>query len=363
MGDVFDAMNRAKREKTQATPAAGAGGKPDDVSRAMDSAGDEKPALPIGEIESAAVARRQETDDRPMSLTGSTPAEPVAKKPQPQQPAPSREFVASEPAKPATDVSVAAAKSRVERAANAGAAAAASVTHAHDPSLNGYSDKVIAHHDRGSALTEQYRAIRTQILARARSRRLQVHVLTSSAPEEGKSVTTMNLGMVFSELRNLRCLLVEGDLRRPTFHKLLDKTLAPGLIQVLRGEVTDIDKAIHPTVYENLQVMPAGDREFVSSTELLSSPRMAQLLERLRDKYDHIFIDTPPVVTVTDACILGAMADETILVVRLNKTPTAIVDRAKRLLRAANCEVAGVILTHMDPSATRYGYAYTYRYA
>lgn len=361
MGDVFDAMNRAKREKTQATPAAGAGGKSDDGSRAMDAAGDEKPALPIGEVESAAVARRQETDDRPMSLTGSTPAEPVAKsKPVPP---PSREIAANEPPRPATDVSAAAAKSRVERTANAAANAAVAVVPPHDPSLNGYSEKVIAHHDRGSALTEQYRAIRTQILARARNRRLQVHVLTSSAPEEGKSVTTMNLGMVFSELRNLRCLLVEGDLRRPTFHKLLDKTLAPGLIQVLRGEVTDIDKAIHPTVYENLQIMPAGDREFVSSTELLSSPRMAQLLERLRDKYDHIFIDTPPVVTVTDACILGAMADETILVVRLNKTPTAIVDRAKRLLRAANCEVAGVILTHMDPSATRYGYAYTYRYA
>ena len=85
---------------------------------------------------------------------------------------------------------------------------------------------------------------------------------------------------------------------------------------------------------------------------------MGQLIDRLRDRYDHIFIDTPPVITVTDACILGAMCDETLLVVRLNKTATEAVDRAKRLLRASNCEVSGVILTHMQYHIPRYLYRY-----
>ena len=230
-----------------------------------------------------------------------------------------------------------------------------------DPSLNGYAPQIIVHHDRGSVITEQYRAIRTQILARTRNRRIQTHVVTSSSPEEGKTITTINLGMTFSELRNQKTLLIEGDLRRPSFGTALNRTCSPGLLQLLRGEISEIDQAIHPTVYDNLQFIPAGDRDQVASTELLSSPRMAQVLDRLKDRYDHIFIDTPPVVTVTDAAILGALSDETLLVVRLNKTPTDMVDRAKRLLRAANCELAGVILTHLQIDAPRYLYRYAYK--
>ena len=134
------------------------------------------------------------------------------------------------------------------------------------------------------------------------------------------------------------------------------------MLQLLRGEVENIDDAIHSSVYKNLDVIPAGGRDSLHSTELLSSPAMTQIIDRLRDKYDHIFIDSPPVVSVTDAAILGAMCDETIMVVRLNKTPTDIVDRAKRLLRANNCEVTGVILTHLKLHMPRYLYRYSYGY-
>jgi capsular exopolysaccharide synthesis family protein len=230
---------------------------------------------------------------------------------------------------------------------------------ARNPSLNGYAEQVVVHHDRGSLITEQYRAIRTQILARGRNRRIQIHAITSSAPEEGKSVTTLNLGMAFSELRNQKTLIIEGDLRKPSFGALLHREASPGLLHLLRGEVDELDKIIHPTVYDNLQFIPAGDRDTTASTELLSSPRMAQILDRLRDRYDHIFIDTPPVITVTDPAILGALADETLLVVRLNRTPAEVVDRAKRLLRAANCEVAGVILTHQTIAPPKYLYRYS----
>ena len=228
--------------------------------------------------------------------------------------------------------------------------------------LNGYSSEVVVHHDRGSAVTEQYRAIRTQLLARGRTQSVQTTVLTSSTPEEGKSVTTANLGISFSELRNKRTLLVEGDLRRPSFSKLFDRECSPGLINALRGEVNSIDDAIHPTIYDNLQFLPAGGRDSTHSTELLTSPRMTQILEQLKDRYDYIFIDSPPVVTVTDACILGAMADQVLLVVRLNKTPSGAVERAKRLLRANNCDVSGVILTHMRHFISRYLYKYSYGY-
>ncbi|NJL31010.1 MAG: CpsD/CapB family tyrosine-protein kinase, partial [Phycisphaerales bacterium] len=220
----------------------------------------------------------------------------------------------------------------------------------------------VVHHDRGSIVTEQYRAVRTQILARCKNRRLQIHVLTSAAPGEGKTISTLNLGMAFSEIRNQKTLLLEADLRRPTFATYFGRPSNPGLTEYLRHQTDDIDAIVHDTVYDNLQYIAAGEGDPMKSTELLSSPRMLQLLDRLRDRYDFIFIDTPPVVTVTDPCILGSIADQTILVVRLNKTASQVVDRAKRLLRASNCEVAGVILTHLSPDLSRYGYRYTYGY-
>ena len=231
-----------------------------------------------------------------------------------------------------------------------------------DPSQNGYAPEVIVHHDKGSAITEQYRAIRTQILAKARNRSMKVHVITSSAPAEGKSVSTVNLGITFGELKNQKILLLEGDLRRPSFHKLFHREGSVGLLQLLNGEVEEIDDAVQPTVYSNLDFIPAGGSDHVRSTELLSSPRMTMILEQLKQRYDHIFIDSPPVVSVTDAAILGAMADQVLLVVRLFKTPVEVVDRAKRLLRANNCEVAGAILTHLKVHMPKYLYKYAYGY-
>jgi capsular exopolysaccharide synthesis family protein len=365
MGDVFKAMNRAARERSQASapssPEAAAPASP--AANGLNLPADpEAPALPMADVEAAALAPEDPPVAQPLPPVKERPATMSA--PPPAKPAPTTSPTAaalqraSEPkAQPQPAVAVAAeAATSADRAAQVTAIPATARPAA--ASLNGYSPEVVVHHDRGSVITEQYRAIRTQILARARNRRLQLHVVTSSAPQEGKSVTTVNLGMAFSELRNQRTLLVEGDLRRPAFHKYFRRKPEPGLLHYLRGKTDDIDSIIHPSAHDNLQVIPAGDREFTSSTELLSSPRMAQLLDRLRDRYEHIFIDTPPVITVTDACILGAMADETLLVVRLNRTPTEVVDRAKRLLRAANCDVAGVILTHMRFHIPNYLYRY-----
>jgi len=211
-----------------------------------------------------------------------------------------------------------------------------------------YIPQVVVHHDRGSIITEQYRAIRLQILARCRNRKLQTHVITSSAPDEGKTLTAINLAMAFAELQNKRTLLIEGDLRRPSFQHVIGQQLSPGLLQLLREDTHDIEQAIHDTPYDNVKFMPAGDHGTTASTELLSTNRFPQILEQLKHQFDHIRIDPPPpVISVTDACIFGALADEVILVVRLNETPVEVVDRTKRLLRASNCEVAGVVLTHM----------------
>ncbi|MBI1337962.1 MAG: polysaccharide biosynthesis tyrosine autokinase [Phycisphaera sp.] len=340
MGDVFDALRRAQRDKKPTKPTVDPIGA--EASAPGEPAQNESPALPLDDMKHAA----QQPEDRTPALALDSVAPETSTLHDERQNKLTGSVV--------TDAAARSDRHTLEKLDNLPAVRKGEF----DPSLNGYADEIIVHHDRGSAITEQYRTIRTQILARARTRKLQTHVITSSAPAEGKSVSCINLGIAFSELRNQKVLLVEGDLRKPSFAKLFARKTDKGLISLLKGEIDDIEQACYKTVYDNLQFMPAGGRDIVSSTELLSSPRMVQLLERLKDRYDHIFIDTPPVVSVTDAAILGAMSDQVMLVVRLNKTPVEVVDRAKRLLRAANCEVAGVILTHMTYHVPRYLYRY-----
>lgn len=345
MGDVFDAMKRSRKERETKTDAPRAEAAPIVDAPPRGGSDDSAPALPLDQVH---VDRSDTQDDE-----GALGAREVPHRQ--QQPAASHT--------PSRGVAAAVDRAKSDTAADPNlvpGASPAAIALGHDPSLNGYSAKVVTHHDKGSVITEQYRAIRTQILARARNRRLQTHVITSSAPEEGKSVTSVNLSVTFSELKNQKTLLIEADLRKPSFQNLFNRSPTPGLTHYLRDDknTLTLDNIIHPTAYGNLQVIPAGDRDVVGSTELLSSPKMAQLIDRLKDRYDHIFIDTPPVVTVTDACILGALCDETLLVVRLGKTPASMVERAKRLLRFANCEVAGVILTHLQLAAPKYLYRY-----
>ena len=235
MGDVFKAMNRARQERTDAEKAEQAAKAEQDAAapqaggEADGASGDDHaPALPLGDIQATPISE--------------DPREVAAPR------------VRDETADP-SPVSSATTKSRAAEAPDAGVPAA--VRHHADSSLNGYSNEVVVHYDRGSVITEQYRAIRTQILARARNRRVQTHVVTSSAPEEGKSVTTINLGIAFTELKNKRTIIVEGDLRRPSFRRLFDREASPGLIQYLRGEVEDFEQTIQPTVYDNLQFIQA----------------------------------------------------------------------------------------------------------
>jgi capsular exopolysaccharide synthesis family protein len=329
MGDVYDAMNRHRRDPADAAP-------PD--------SGSEQPALPLESVADSAPA----ADDRRPAL--------------PLDTVPPRAGTGRDDSASATAVAARPYQSRMPDSDDA-PIIAAPATYPATSHFNGYAAEIIVHHDRGSIITEQYRAIRTQILARARNRRLQTHLVTSSAPEEGKSVTVINLGVAFSELQNRKTLLIEGDLRRPIFERLFGRPCPMGLLQLLRGETTDLDLAIQHTAYDNVDFIPAGGREPTHSSELLSGARMDQTLDRLRDRYDYIFVDSPPVITVTDACILGSKCDSTILVIRMHHTPAEIVDRAKRLLRANQCDIAGMVLTHLNREPSRYLYRYAYGYA
>lgn len=224
-------------------------------------------------------------------------------------------------------------------------------------------DRLVGLTHPGAIMAEEYRAIRTSILARWEQKRHLVHTITSATPQEGKTITSLNLGLSFSELRNRQTIVIEADLRLPTFAKLMPVHEGPGLIALLRGEAS-LDRVIQRFADRNLSVIPAGGRSNSDAVQLLSSPVAAELLTRLRQRYDHVIIDTPPVIELADAGILGAQSDEVLLVARMQRTPRTLVEQAVRTLGSYNAPVAGLIATdHKRLRRRYYSYRYGYRYA
>jgi len=229
-----------------------------------------------------------------------------------------------------------------------------------------YDDRLVAVTNPSSLMTEEYRSIRTSLLARWQNRSHLVHTITSATPQEGKTITSVNLGLTFAELRACKTVIVEADLRLPTFDKLLGRQSNVGLIQHLRGEAT-LDQIVQPLDGHPLHVIPAGGRTCGDAVQLLSGPRLQLLLAQLRKRYDHVIIDTPPVVELADAGIVGKHSDEVLLVVRMNRTPRTLVEQAIRTLQSYNAPVAGAIATDQARSRHkyyyyRYGYRYGYGY-
>ena len=221
-------------------------------------------------------------------------------------------------------------------------------------------DRLVAKTSPASAMAEEYRSIRTSILARHQQERNLVHTITSATPQEGKTITCVNLGLAFAELRNRTTVIVECDLRLPTFEKLLRLEHPHGLIPYLRGECS-LEDAICRIEKSGLHVITAGGRVSDEAVQLLSSPRMGRLIQSLRAKFDHVIIDTPPVLELADAGILGAQSDEVLLVARMRRTPRPLIEQAMRTLSSYNAEVQGLIATD-NPRSRGWGYGYRYGY-
>jgi capsular exopolysaccharide synthesis family protein len=223
-------------------------------------------------------------------------------------------------------------------------------------------DRLIALCEPTAFVAEEYRSIRTTLLARWEQRRNLIHTITSATPKEGKTITSLNLGASFAELRNRRTIVVEADLRLPQFQNLMDLPDGPGLVDVLEGEAT-LDDAIRIIDGVNLAVLAAGRRADINAVQLLSSRQMAKTFDALRQRFDHVVVDTPPVVELADAGILGAMSDDVMLIVRMQVTPQGLVEQAVRTLKSYNAPVAGVIATDQARNRSgayysRYGYHY-----
>ncbi|PYX51741.1 MAG: hypothetical protein DMG76_31300 [Acidobacteria bacterium] len=211
-----------------------------------------------------------------------------------------------------------------------------------------------------SELAESYRALRTSIMLSSLGSPPKVILVTSALPQEGKTTTSINSAIVLAQ-RGGRVLLVDADLRRPGVHKALGLRNTSGLSTLLTGG-DGSQNAILSTEIPNLFVLTAGPPP-PQPAELLGSILMKDYLCRLRKEFDHIVIDTPPALSVTDAVLLSVEADSVLVVVRSGQTTKAALRRVRDLLSHVNARITGVIVNAFDlHSGSSYYYQYDSKY-
>src|SRR5712692_9645231 len=210
-----------------------------------------------------------------------------------------------------------------------------------------------------SQMAESYRALRTSLLLSNLGAPPKVIMVTSARPQEGKTTTSINSAIVLAQ-KGVRVLLVDADLRRPSIHKTLGMGPRSGLSNVLTGSATVQQTITTSPILPNLFIMPAGTPP-PNPAELLASSHMKDLLAELREQFDHIVIDTPPTLPVTDAVVLSPRADATILVIRSGQTTKQALRRARDILMQVNAHVAGVLLNAVDLTSPDYYYYYEYQ--
>ena len=212
----------------------------------------------------------------------------------------------------------------------------------------------------GTPVVESLRALRTTLQHDGEGRVAKVLLVTSSAPREGKTTLCSNLAGSFAR-GGARTLLVDGDLRRPRVHRATGRDNEVGLSSVLSGKAT-LAEAIVPVPGEpNLFVLPSGPVPN-DPAELLGSPRWLEIVAEARGRFDRILIDSPPVASVTDPCILARSADAVILVVAHGRTSAQLVRRAREALDAVGVKPWGAVINNSTPGRGFYGESY-YGYA
>lgn len=219
------------------------------------------------------------------------------------------------------------------------------------------SIELLPHHRPKVAVTEAYRSLRTALLL-STADDLKVVAVTSAETGEGKTTTAANLAVVMAQLGR-KVLLVDGDLRKPRLHEVFGVSNRAGLVNLLTGGAQG--EVYQRTEVPNLYLLAAGPHP-PNPAELLASERMRELVAHVRSHFDLVVLDTPPVLAVTDATIIGFLVDGVLLCLRAGKVTREDAKSCRDRLARSDVRILGTVLNRHRPARGRYGKRYYYAY-
>lgn len=206
--------------------------------------------------------------------------------------------------------------------------------------------------DPRSPVSEAYRTLRTNLSFYSLDRPIQTLVITSPAPNEGKSTTIANLAVTMAQ-SGRRTILVDCDLRRPSLHEIFSASNEEGFTTMVLDPQQQ--PLLQETGVDNLLLLPSGPQP-PNPADLLGSQQVDRVIETLAEAADIVLIDAPPVIGVTDAAVLGAKVDGVLLVISAGQTRREHAERAKELLEKAKVRIIGATLTNAPLETTIEGY-------
>jgi capsular exopolysaccharide synthesis family protein len=212
-----------------------------------------------------------------------------------------------------------------------------------------------------SSFAEAFRQIRANIDFATASQPARVLLVSSPGPSEGKSTIISNLSVAFAQTGK-RVLVIDGDLRRPSLHRLFEiKSREPGVSNLLAHQGVSIDDVVRQTQVEGVSLIPSGPSP-PNPAELLGSADMTQLLEDLKARYDLILVDSPPMLPVADGSIMASKVDGLVVVVDGFGTRSSALKATLDMVRSTQVNLIGVIINKLKRPRFGYGYGYHYYY-
>jgi capsular exopolysaccharide synthesis family protein len=221
------------------------------------------------------------------------------------------------------------------------------------------SIELITHFAPKSNFSESYRSIRTSLLLSSAEPNLKAIVVSSPTTAEGKTATVANLAVTLAQMEK-RVLIIDSDLRKPKQHRIFKVKNINGLTNYLAADV-DLKELIKQTQIPNLYLINSGPIP-PNPAELLGSEKMAKLIENLKQSFNYILFDTPPILAVSDALVLGPMIDGMILIVWGEKTSREALKRAKEKLDMVKIKNLGAVINNLNIRRSGYYYKYYHYY-
>ena len=219
------------------------------------------------------------------------------------------------------------------------------------------AEKLVVRNELDQSTVEQYRKLAATLHHAQTEKHLNVVMVSSAVPGDGKTLTSTNLALTLSESYHRRVLLIDADLRKPSVHEVFQVKNRAGLTEALSADTERRLPVVHASPYLSLLLAGRPDSDPMSG---LTSARMRKLISEAAAAFDWVIIDTPPVVMLPDANLLAAMVDAAILVVGAGKTPHKLITRAIDALGRGR--ILGVVLNRVERSSLAGGYGYGYGY-